>query len=67
MANLDLLNKLIDESGMTMIAISQKSGIERGTLYNRLAGKGEFTVSEVIGLSKTLKLTKTQRDNIFLS
>lgn len=62
-----LLLSKINDSGMTMVAISSKAGIVRETLYNRLNGKGEFTASEIIGLSKALHLTRSERDKIFLS
>lgn len=66
MVEIDQLLLKIKDSGMTMIAISEKSGIKRETLYNRLDGVGEFTASEIVGLSKALHLTKTERDKIFL-
>lgn len=50
-----------------MTAIAKKGGIARETLYNRLNGIGEFTASEIVGLSYALKLTKRQRDEIFLT
>lgn len=67
MANIELLDKKIKESGMTMVSIAEKSGIVRETLYNRLCGKGEFTASEIIGLTKALKLTRAERDRIFFA
>ena len=67
MADIEILKKCIEDSGMTMTAISQKSGINRVTLYNRLNGVGEFTVSEVVGLVEALRLKKPERDKIFLS
>lgn len=67
MADVELLQAKIDESGMTMVAIAKKSGIDRTTLYNRLKNVGEFTASEIVGLSTTLRLTKPERDKIFLS
>ena len=42
MANLQLLNRKIAESGMTKAAIARKSGMERPTLCNRLKGRGHF-------------------------
>ena len=60
-----LLKKKMDESGMTMVAISAKSGILRETLYNRMNGKGEFLASEIVGLTKALNLSKTEREKIF--
>lgn len=67
MADIEMLKKCIEQSGMTMTAISEKSGINRVTLYNRLNGVGEFTVSEVVGLVEALHLKKPDRDKIFLS
>ena len=67
MANLSELKDIINDSGMTMVAIAEKSGIVRETLYNRLDGKGDFSASEIVGLTKTLHLTRKDRDRIFLS
>lgn len=67
MTNFELLQLKIKESGMTMVAICEKSGIERATMYNRLNGVGEFTAKEIVSLSDTLHLTKTDRDKIFLT
>lgn len=66
MADIKLLKEKIDDSGMTVVAIAEKSGIDRATLYNRLNGKGEFLASEIVGLSATLRLSKPERDKIFL-
>jgi DNA-binding phage protein len=59
------LKAAIEDSGMTMVAIAEKAGMKRETLYNRLALKGEFTASEIVGLCTALKLDKKQRDFIF--
>lgn len=67
MPNLDLLKDVIRDSGMTMVAISEKSGIVRETLYNRLNGKGDFTVSEVTGLCYALSISKPDRERIFFA
>lgn len=66
-ANVKKLKSKIEQSGMTMKAVSEKSGIVRETLYNRLNGIGEFTASEIVGLSKALNLTIKERDSIFLN
>lgn len=67
MTDFNLLRDRITDSGMTMVSIADKSGIERTTLYNRLKGVGEFTAPEIVGLTKALHLTKQERDKIFLS
>jgi predicted transcriptional regulator len=65
MVDIEKLKKTIKDSGMTMVAVSQKSGITRETLYNRMNGIGDFTATEIIGLSKALNLKKSERENIF--
>lgn len=67
MTDIKLLQQLIDDSGMKKTAIAQKSDIDRTTLYNRMNGKGEFTASEIVGLTKTLKLSRDLRDRIFFA
>lgn len=63
----ETLQNKIKCSGMTMVAISDKTGIDRATLYNRLNGKGQFSASEIVALSEVLRLTKPERDKIFLT
>lgn len=67
MTDIKFLKEKIKDSGMTIVSIAKKSSIDRATLYNRLNGKGDFTASEIVGLSTTLRLTKPERDRIFLS
>ncbi|MFR6072721.1 MAG: hypothetical protein ACLUHF_06660 [Faecalitalea cylindroides] len=67
MADIKALKSKIDSSGMAFSFIAKESGILRETLYNRLHGIGDFTASEIVGLSRTLRLTKDERDLIFLN
>lgn len=67
MTDLKMLEDVIRESGMTMVALSKKSGIKRETLYNRLKGVGEFKVSEMTGISRALNISDEQRDKIFFA
>lgn len=67
MPNMDLLREKIDESGMTVLAISEKSGIDRATIYNRLNNRGEWKASEIVSLAEVLRLSKAEREKIFLS
>ena len=67
MTDVELLLSKIKDSGMTMVAIAEKSGIDRATIYNRLKGRGEFTASEIVSLSNVLHLSRSERDDIFLS
>lgn len=67
MPNVELLKDKMKKSGMTTVSIAEKSGMLRETLYNRLEGKGEWKISEVRGLTKTLRLSKPDREEIFFS
>lgn len=64
---IDLLKIKIINSGITMTALAKKSDIKRETLYNRLKGVGEFTASEITGLTKALHLSKSDREKIFFA
>ncbi len=66
MTDIEQLKRVINDSGIKMVALAEKSGILRETLYNRLNGIGDFTASEIVGLTQALNLTKEQRDEIFL-
>lgn len=52
---------------MTIVAIAEKSGILRETLYNKLNGSVEFKASEILRLSKALRLSTEERDLIFFT
>lgn len=66
MTDIEALKKCIADSGMTVTAIAEKSGILRETLYNRMK-TGDFKLSEICALVKTLRLTRDQRDRIFFT
>lgn len=66
MTNIAALKEAIKESGMTVSAVAEKSGILRATLYNRFQTP-DFRLSEINALSKTLRLTKRDRDRIFFA
>ena len=54
MVDIELLKEKITTSGMTVKAIAEKS-------------TGEFTASEIVSLTKVLRLSKSDRDKIFLN
>lgn len=66
MTNLDALKAKIDASGMTIESIAERAGMKRYTLDRRLKGEGEFTASEIVGVSKALRLKMSERNHIFL-
>lgn len=66
MPDMERLSAIIEDSGMTITAIASKAGITRTTLYSRLNGIGDWKVKEMKGITKVLRLTKAERDEIFL-
>ena len=67
MADVKALKEKIAKSGIPMTTLSEKTGILRETLYNRLAGKGEFKASEISALGTALNMTVQERDDIFFA
>lgn len=65
MVDIDALRKEIDDSGMTIVSIADKMGVNKYTIHNKLNEKTEFTVSEIEKLSDILHLTVGQRNAIF--
>ena len=66
MVDILLLKDTIEDRGITIVKLSEKTGIDRATLYNRFNGKGEFTASEIVSMTDALRLTPKERDSIFL-
>lgn len=66
MTDVNALKKRMDESGMTVKSIAEKSGILRETFYNRMK-TGDFKLSEICALTKVLSLSKKERDEIFFA
>lgn len=67
MTDVRLLREKFRESGMSVTAIAEKSGILRETLYNRINGDADFKASEIDALTRVLDLTKEERDAIFFA
>lgn len=67
MTDLDALKAKIEDSGMTIETIAERASIKRYTLDRRLKGEGEFTASEIVGLTKALRLKLSERNKIFLN
>ena len=65
MSDIALLKERISDSGMTMVSVAKRAEMGRVTLYNRLNGSGDFTASEIVGLTKALNLSKADREKIF--
>ncbi len=66
MTDIKEFKRCIEDSGMTVVAIAEKSGILRETLYNRMK-TGDFRISEICALSNVLRLDRDARDRIFFA
>ena len=65
--NLEKLNDRIKQTGITKTAIAKQMDIPYITLNRRLRGEGEFTVSQVVSLSRILHLTAAEKNDIFFA
>lgn len=65
MTDLTLLNDKIKDSGLMKQAIAEKAGMKYHTFARRINGFGEFTASEITGISKALNLKASERNAIF--
>ena len=61
------LRECINESGMTVIAFCNKSGMTKQTFYNKLKNPDKFTVGEVDGMASALRMNALQKRRIFLA
>lgn len=62
----EALKIAIKESGIPISFIAEKMGCSRNRIY-AIIGGADCTASEITKLTRILRLTKPQRDRIFLS
>ena len=68
MTNIELLNKVIEEKGVSKTHIANKLGISRNALYNKLQGKSLFNQYEIKAICEVLNITNTKvKDAIFFA
>ncbi len=67
MTDTQMLRDAIKESGVTLTYISEKMGLTREGLYNKLNGTSEFKASEIVKLSALLHLSAETREQIFFA
>lgn len=68
MVDLVKLRAIIDDSGMSKVAIARKLNISTSSFWNRLGGKVEFSVEEVAKMCEILHITSLkERNNIFFA
>lgn len=66
MTNVELLREAIDRAGVRRTVLAAAWGMSMPTFYSRISGNSEFTASEIVAAAASLRLTKKQRDAIFL-
>lgn len=67
MVNVNLLRDKIEEVGIPVAVVAEKSGMSRETLYNRFDKPNSFKASEIQSLTLILHMTKEERDDIFFA
>ena len=65
MTNVDMLQEKISESGLRPAELAAAWGVSLPTYYKLKAGESEFTASMIIAASRSLTLTRDERDAIF--
>ena len=67
MVNTDLLRGKITEKKTNIAEVAMQMGIDKATLYRRIADSGTFTIGEVDKLTKILGLTCDEAVAIFFN
>ena len=68
MVNVNKLKGKLVERGMNVEAVADLMGLDRATLYRRLANNGDtFTIGEADTISKILELTRNEVNEIFFA
>ncbi len=65
MTDTNLLKRAIDERGVSITFLANALECTRNRIYSILEGK-ECTASEIVKITEAMRLTKEERDAIFL-
>lgn len=65
--NLEYLNNRITLSRIPIVALAEKMGISRQSLYLKMKGERDFKTSEVSKLCEILRLTEEERTLVFFA
>lgn len=63
--NYELLNRVIDESGLKRTYIAANLGLSPKVFHDRTAGKSQWKSREIADFCRLMKLRKKTRDDIF--
>lgn len=68
MTNTKLLREKIEESGLKLKHVAEKTGLTYQGLWNKIENKNEFTTSEIVALCEVLNITSLkERESIFFA
>lgn len=67
MTNTDLLKKKMKDNSLTIKMLAKQIGLSITGLFNKIHGKREFTVSEMLAICDSLSLTYDEREKIFFA
>ena len=67
MVNVDLLKGKITERGTNVSEIAVKMGVDKATLYRRIADGSSFTIGEVEKIAEVLRLSHDEAISIFFN
>lgn len=67
MTNVALLQEEIEKCSKSPTEIAAEWGMSMPTYYSRVSGKSDFKASEIVAATKTFSLSRTRRDQIFLT
>ena len=64
--NIEMVNQIIDESGMKFVRAAEAMGVTTQHLYCLRTGRVKWTVNDIAAFCRAFKLTARQRTAIFL-
>lgn len=67
MVNTQLLRDKIAEKRMNVCEIANKMGVDKATLYRRIANSDSFTIGEAGKLAEILNLSHSEAVSIFFN
>lgn len=67
MTNCERLQKEIENSGYTIKYLAKQLNITPQGFHKKRTGNSEFTIKEMLTLCEILKITKSEREEIFLA
>ena len=67
MVNTALLRSAITKKGTNVTEVAAQMGVDKATLYRRMADSGTFTIGEVEKLTSILNLSHEEAISIFFT